>query len=190
MSEALRLFIALPLPADVRRSLWGQLAPYREHHRGARWLSPQTWHLTLLFLGSVPAERVAEVTALVDHVAEITRPFDPTVAGGGGRVRGGEGVAWLRVKEGAAEAIELAGHLAVDCPDGITAGPPPRRTPAAHVTVARAAQRELVADLGSDRWGHPEAHWRARSMALLRSHLEPHGAHYETLHEATLYAGR
>jgi 2'-5' RNA ligase len=189
MSGALRLFIALPLPGDVRRSLWGQLAPYREHHRGARWLSPQTWHLTLLFLGSVPGDRVPEVVALLDHVAGMTRPIDLAIAGGGGRVRGAEGVAWLRVEEGAAEVIELSGHLAVDCPDDITAGPP-RRTPSAHVTVARAAQRELVADLASDRWGHPEARWQARSVALLRSHLERHGAHYETLHEAALYAGR
>jgi 2'-5' RNA ligase len=119
----------------------------------------------------------------------MTRPIDLAIAGGGGRVRGAEGVAWLRVEEGAAEVIELSGHLAVDCPDDITAGPP-RRTPSAHVTVARAAQRELVADLASDRWGHPEARWQARSVALLRSHLERHGAHYETLHEAALYAGR
>jgi 2'-5' RNA ligase len=87
------------------------------------------------------------------------------------------------------QVSELSGHLAVDCPHDIAAGPPPRRTPAAHVTVARAADRDLVQDLAADRWGHLEARWQARSMALLRSHLGPGGARYETLLEASLYAG-
>jgi 2'-5' RNA ligase len=190
MSGALRLFIGLSLPADVQSSVWGQLAPYREHHRGARWLSPQTWHLTLLFLGSVQEDRLSEVMALVEHVAEMTRPFDLSIAGGGGRVREGEGVAWLRVADGAGQVSELSGHLDVDCPHDIAAGTPPRRTPAAHVTVARAADRDLVQDLAADRWGHPEARWQARSMTLLRSSLGPRGAHYETLLETSLYAGR
>lgn len=187
MPAALRLFIALPLPPDVRRSLWGQLAFYRERHRAARWLPPETWHLTLLFLGSVPEGRAEEVVALIDHVAGIAHRFSVAVAGSGGRVRGGDALAWLRVEDGAAQVIELASHLAADCPDGLAGASPPRRTPAAHVTVARGAERRLVEDLAADRWGHPEARWEARSIALVRSHLEPSGARYETLHEATLY---
>src|SRR5512134_3990650 len=109
-----RLFIALPVPADVRRSLWGQLAPCRERHRAVRWLSPETWHLTLLFLGSVAEDRVPELAAVVDHTATLVPRFSLAIAGGGGRVRHGEGVAWLRVADGARHVIELAAHLAAD----------------------------------------------------------------------------
>lgn len=187
MPGALRLFIALPLPADIRGSLWDQLAPYRERHPAARWLPPETWHLTLLFLGAVPEEGVVELTSLVDRAAGRTSPFSLAMAGGGGRVRGGEGLAWLRAGDGAAQVIELASLLASDCPRVLSGGSLPRRTPAAHVTVARAAEQRLVEDLATDRWGHPRARWEARTVALLRSHLGPRGAHYETLHEAALY---
>lgn len=188
MSGALRLFIALPLPGDVRRSLWGQLAPYRDRHRGARWLAPETWHLTLLFLGSVAPERVPEVAELVDRAASLARPFTAGVAGGGGRERHGEIVAWLPVREGAGRVLGLAGALAAASPADLTAGPAPRPTPSAHLTVARGRDRSLVDDLAAERWGRPEERWRVEHILLLRSHLAPAGARYETLHEASLYA--
>jgi RNA 2',3'-cyclic 3'-phosphodiesterase len=184
-----RLFIALPLPSDARRSLWGQLATYRERHRATRWLAPEGWHLTLLFLGSVLPARVPELLAIVDRAAARSGPFSVTVAGGGGRGHRGEAVAWLPVEEGAGRVIGLAGLLAADCPADLTSGAPPRRTPSAHLTVARGHDARVVEDLAAERWGRPEERWRADRVALLRSHLERTGARYETLHEATLYAG-
>ncbi len=186
---AWRLFIALPLPADARTSLWGQLAPYRERHRETRWLSPEGWHLTLLFLGSTSPARVPEVISLVDRAAEMGGAFTVGVGGGGGRARGDDAVAWLPVEEGAGRVIGLAGLLAAECPPDLTLGAPPRRTPSAHLTVARGHDRGVVDDLGAERWGRPEERWRVDRVSLLRSHLERAGARYETLHEATLYAG-
>jgi 2'-5' RNA ligase len=176
------------LPAEARRSLWAQLAPYREHHQQARWLPPERWHLTLIFLGSVPLGRVNEVAAAVDRAATRAGPFRVGVAGGGGRERHGEAVAWLPVEEGAGRVIGLAGLLAVDCPSDTEIAGPPRRTPAAHLTVARGADRAAIDDLAAERWGRPEEYWLVDRVALVRSHLERTGARYETLHEAALYA--
>jgi RNA 2',3'-cyclic 3'-phosphodiesterase len=176
------------LPIEARRSLWAQLAPYRERHRETRWLLPETWHLTLLFLGSVPVGRVGEVAAAVDRAATRAGPFRVSVAGGGGRERHGEAVAWLPVGAGAGRVIEMAGWLAADCPADAAIGGPPRRTPAAHLTVARGTDRAAIDDLAAERWGRPEEHWLVDRVALMRSHLERAGARYETLHEAALYA--
>jgi 2'-5' RNA ligase len=84
--------------------------------------------------------------------------------------------------------IELAGWLARDCPPGVTRDAPPKRTPAAHVTVARRADDALVEALASEQWGPLAARWTFDRLALMHSHLESDGARYETLHEATLYA--
>ena len=153
-----------------------------------RWLSAEIWHLTLLFLGAVPTEHVTELVRLVDQVAARRPPFGVEVEGGGGRARGSEAVGWLVIHEGAAAIIDTADRLAAACPADITAGAPPRRTPAAHLTVARRASRLALDDLAAGRCGRLAASWSVDRMALLRSHLEPAGARYETLHEARLYA--
>lgn len=121
-------------------------------------------------------------------MAGLSSAFTVGISGGGGRERHGEAVAWLPVREGADKVIELAGHLAVGVQKGIRSGPPPRRTPAAHLTVARGADRQAVRDLVAERWGRPEERFVADRLTLLRSYLEPTGARYETLHGAALYA--
>jgi 2'-5' RNA ligase len=173
----------------VRDSLWAQLAPYRQQHAAARWLPPQTWHLTLLFLGPVPVEHVSTLADLIEETASRTSRARLAVAGGGGRIRGEEAVAWLAVGSGAGHVLGLADDLAARCPDGLTTGPPPRRTPSAHLTVARRADASLIDDLASQGSGPVTATWRSAHLALVRSHLGPGGARYERLHEAPLAEG-
>ena len=129
MTASWRLFIAHPLPADVGASLWTQLGPYRQRHATVRWLVPGSWHLTLLFLGSVPVEHVPALIALVDDVASAIGPFEVSIAAGGGRVRDGDGVAWLRVATGAGQVIALADRLAGVLPTGSQRRRPRRGEP-------------------------------------------------------------
>jgi len=172
----------------VRDALWVQLIPYRERHPTARWLEPATWHLTLLFLGSVRVERIAELVGMVDLFARDEAPFQVSIDGGGGRVRRQEAVAWLTIGDGTGEVIGMADRLLEASPADVTSGAPPKRAPSAHLTVARRADRDLVADLTGQRHGRLAASWSAGQLLLMRSHLGPNGARYETLHEATLYA--
>lgn len=186
--RAWRLFIAIPLAEEPRTRLDAQLAPYRRRHDSARWLPVSGWHLTLLFLGSVEPGRVPELEMLIADVAAAHGQFQVGVAGGGGRVTHGEGVAWLRVGPGAAELIAMVDRLAAMCPPDMTLTSAPRRTPSAHLTVARRAGQALVDDLRDERLGPVRAGWAITALALLRSHLGPGGSRYETLHEAALYA--
>ena len=119
-------------------------------------------------------------------MARQAAPYRARLDTGGGRARRGEGVAWLGLSAGAGELIELAAAVAEGCPTDITTGPPPRRTPGAHLTVARKADEELVRALREQAQGVLEAGWTVDRVQLVRSHLEPGGARYETLHEATL----
>lgn len=184
--QVLRLFIALPVPHRVRTRLDELLAPYRVAHPRARWLEPGSWHLTLLFLGSVPVEHVPAVISLVDEAAIAISPFEVAVFAGGGHVKQGDGVAWLRVTTGAGQIIAAADLVAASCPPGITLAAPPRRTPAAHLTIARRADEGLVASLRDAALGSLEAFWMARHLALYRSHLASSGATYEALHAVPL----
>lgn len=49
----MRLFLAGVVPDAVKRTLHAQLEPVRAASPQARWLGPETLHLTLVFLGSV-----------------------------------------------------------------------------------------------------------------------------------------
>lgn len=151
-----------------------------------RWTRPAGWHLTLLFLGSVRPERVPELVGLLDGLAVELEPYAVVVRGGGGRAGRGEGVAWLRVEHGAGTLIETARTLARRCPPDITDGTAPRRTPSAHLTVARTAGEPVVSALAQQAHGPLAVRWTISHLDLVRSHLEGGGARYETLHRAPL----
>ena len=162
------------------------LRPYRAVGPHVRWTRPESWHLTLLFLGSVGTDRVAELRSLMEQVAVRWAPYQVRAASGGGRISRGEGVAWLALDEGAGRLIELAAALAEGCPVDMTSGPPPRRTPSAHLTVARRADQAVVDALRRQTHGPLAVGWLVDRLGLIRSHLGPDGACYETVHEVPL----
>jgi RNA 2',3'-cyclic 3'-phosphodiesterase len=58
-----RLFLAGVVPDAVKQTLHAQLEPVRVATRQARWLPPDTLHLTLVFLASVPDASVLPLQA-------------------------------------------------------------------------------------------------------------------------------
>ena len=72
-----RLFIALPLPADVkqvltaRQTAWQRVLPANS----MRWVDATHLHLTLLFLGAVDARHVPGITSVMTRTAQRTPVF-------------------------------------------------------------------------------------------------------------------
>ncbi|RCK80827.1 MAG: 2'-5' RNA ligase [Candidatus Ozemobacter sibiricus] len=71
-TEPLRLFFAVPAPAAVRADLARALGRL---HRDWRPVQPHQMHLTLAFLGAVPADRLAVVLAAGQQAAARVGPF-------------------------------------------------------------------------------------------------------------------
>lgn len=59
-----RLFTALEVPTDVRMSLTG----LRGGLRGARWIEPENYHITLRFIGDVDDRTADDVADALDRV--------------------------------------------------------------------------------------------------------------------------
>lgn len=142
----------------------------------------------MLFLGPVDATRVPELTSIIDSAALTREPYQARADHGDGRVRAGDGVAWLALSSGAGQLIALADTLSRTVPVGVTEGAPPRRTASAHLTVARKPDEALISALRSQELGRISVVWTIDRVALLRSHLSSDGARYETLHHCRLYA--
>lgn len=61
-----------------------------------------------------------------------------------------------------------------------------RRTPSAHLTIARRAGPDAIAALRDQRLGTLGVGWRVEAIELVRSRLDPRGVTYETLVRSAL----
>src|SRR5437762_14047960 len=104
----MRLFVAIDLDDDARRAIAGEQkrltrALSESGGHPPKWVQPTLLHLTLAFLGEVPAERVAALTALMSEDLDV-EPFTAVCAGFGVfPPRGAPQVLWLGVTSGARE---------------------------------------------------------------------------------------
>ena len=53
----MRLFLAIPLPTALTNQLSAISLRYQSANDGLRWSAPESWHITLQFLGSVEQEQ-------------------------------------------------------------------------------------------------------------------------------------
>jgi 2'-5' RNA ligase len=70
-------------PPAARDHLAAALAPLAEAEGAPRWTPPHRWHLTLLFLGTVPAERVDRLAGPCVEAVAPTPPTTLRLAGAG-----------------------------------------------------------------------------------------------------------
>ncbi|BCJ52762.1 RNA 2',3'-cyclic phosphodiesterase [Actinoplanes sp. NBRC 14428] len=160
----MRLFVAVYPPDDVRRDLRRRLTEAVAGRR-VRLTAVEKWHVTLAFLGEVPAERLP---ALEDALGGVTVPRGREL-----RLRGAGGfggrVTWAGVEgdlAGLSERVRAAARQA--------GAPPDERPFTAHLTVMY-AHDAAVSEALADYAGPP---WALDGIALVRS--DPGGA-YTTL---------
>ncbi|HVB13408.1 MAG TPA: RNA 2',3'-cyclic phosphodiesterase [Candidatus Dormibacteraeota bacterium] len=174
MRAAPTLFLALELPASLRRHLairLGQLGALDPRIRPVR---ADGLHLTLRFLGRMDAETETSIREAAGRVAQKTQAFGLELHGLGAFSQGAHPqVIWAAVRQGQSELGQLAEGLAAAL---AAAGWPPEPRPfVAHCTLARVpgglgatAQAKLV-DLGRRAGAEPPLPMRATALALLES---------------------
>jgi len=177
---AVRLFVAVdppPTALEVLRRLERPAVP------GLRWSKPEQWHVTLRFLGELPApEPVAGALAAVpaalmaEGVPAVHATLGPASAWFPGRRVLQVPVAGL---DGLAAAVADATGSLVPAVDG-----PPFT---GHVTLARVARRSPPGPPGLA--GTPvSAHWPVEAISLVRSVVGGPGSRYTHLTSVLLPA--
>jgi RNA 2',3'-cyclic 3'-phosphodiesterase len=188
VSGPARLFVALPVPPDVRRGL----ARVQERLRGAaddlRFTRPEGWHVTLAFLGDVAGERIDEVGRVVDEVVAGHGPIPLTLAHPG---RFGTKVLWVAVEDAPAGTVAALGErLQVAI---AAAGLPVQEQPVRpHLTLARGGRGRPVRDRYLDDLGEELAavtspdSWVADEVQVWRSELGRGPARYHVVSRTSL----
>ena len=189
----MRVFLAVPSEALFVDSARRLVEKVRIHLPRASWTRPESWHLTLDFLGEVEASFVERFVAAIEPAAFETVPGEiqaapPVVFPEHGRPRvlgvgflPSPGLESIRRLAGAAQ--EIAGRLGGKVDD---------RPYHAHVTFARLREPWPAASVEEYRreveaWPFPA--WLARSCVLFESRLDPAGAVHTPLHEWTFQGG-
>jgi 2'-5' RNA ligase len=177
----MRLFFALRLGSQARSALAGLAVGLRRPGDGARW-APGEAHLTLAFLGEVPAEGFPRALRCGEAAASRAAPFSWGLEGLGAfpsweRLR----ILWAGVGPGAGAVRSLASDLrgALES-SGFTQE---RRAFVPHVTLARVdsdssgrALGELARSRAAVSFGPGE---EARGFSLFESRSSPSGSLYE-----------
>lgn len=174
MSERLRLFVALDLPAGVRAQLagWCQLAAAP----GVRRIVAENLHVTLAFLGSRSAQDAAAIATGLEGLARDICPLETA------------GALWLPPRGPGVLCVALADapaltalHADVVAALGQAIGYEPDERPfRPHVTVGRIPRGTLRVPRKIDPPA-PQLHFEASALTLYRSSPAPGGARYEPL---------
>jgi 2'-5' RNA ligase len=77
----MRIFIAIDLPNEIRKELKELQRTLRPLTTSARWVAPESIHITLKFIGEVPDKRIEEIDG---ELSGLTwKPFTVSVRGVG-----------------------------------------------------------------------------------------------------------
>ncbi len=123
-----RLFTGLEIPSDTGL----MLSMLRGGLRGARWIDPENYHLTLRFIGDIDDRTADEVVAALDRIHR--EPVEIRLNGLGSFGNGKPHAVWARVEPTAqlaelqAEQERILQRISL---------PPERRKYIPHVTIAR-----------------------------------------------------
>lgn len=172
-----RLFLSLPLNDAIQKALLAFLE--KNQHIKIRFIPPQNWHVTALYLGEVDIEKIPELKKAVAECCKQIEPFSlnfesikafptftrPQMIWGNLQ----SNLAFERLATLLQKACESFSHAEID-----------NRNPLPHVTLARLKPWDDIRNMR-----FPEADvsipLQAETIDLYESILGPNGAQYEKL---------
>jgi 2'-5' RNA ligase len=176
----MRLFVAVNLPDLVRDNVWRIGSQIRDIRYPIRWVTVDAMHITIKFLGEVPADREDAITKSLEAAAAPVSPFDLRLDGFGAFPNSRRAkVIWV-----GCHASEQLKQLYTGVEGGLSELGFARenRTFHPHVTLGRVRRdsspskltglSNVLESLDAD------AEFRVRSIELMQSELSPAGAKY------------
>lgn len=184
----IRTFVAIELDDSIKVSL----IELQEQLRAGvpkgvvRWVRPEGIHLTLKFLGDVPADRIEGIAHAIEDACQGSAPFSLSIGGLGcfpssKRPR----VLWVGVEEPTGALVKLQASIEKALAE--LGFPPEKRKFHSHLTLGRTRRQassgevrrlgELIESTAVGEIGE----MKAEAVSLMRSDLKPTEAVYSQL---------
>jgi 2'-5' RNA ligase len=191
--EQIRAFVAIELPEDLRRELdrvQGSLkgTGVADH---VRWVKPGGIHLTMKFLGDVPASTITEIVHAVTQGSEGVKPFTISFSGLGCFPSSSRpSVIWVGVEGDTGTLMRL--QTAVEDSLSVLGYPAEKRKYTPHLTLGRvardvaASERRRLGDMIGEHIVGSLGEIQVCDVCLVKSELSPSGARYTRLAAVTL----
>jgi 2'-5' RNA ligase len=193
MSKTVRCFIAIHLSQELKSLMWqvGEQIEGRIPPKTVRWVKPHAMHLTLVFLGNTPVDKLDDIQNAMTAAAASVSPISFRAVGLGcfpnpRRPR----VVWVGIDEPAGQLRQL--KRALDDALEPLGFPPEKRRFSPHLTLGRVnkrAGRRQVQQLGQvieSATLKELAQITLKELHLIQSDLRPEGPLYTTLARAPL----
>ncbi len=180
--EDIRAFVAIELPGEARSKLAEIQTKLKAAKFNAKWVAPESIHLTLKFLGGVTQGTADSVVEVMKEAAIIAQPFQLEVSGLGvfpnaRRVQ----IIWAGLTGEVDKLLDL--QKEIDSGLSRLGFAPEARPFTAHLTIARmrdeaSLAERAVANRQVEATKFEAASLRVESISLMRSQLRPHGPIY------------
>jgi RNA 2',3'-cyclic 3'-phosphodiesterase len=172
----MRLFIGIPLPASVTSELAALSVRLQSPNDSLRWSAPESWHITLQFLGNTTDDRYACIAAQLRTVHHASIPIELEDLGFFDRA--GVFFAGISLMPGLVSLHERV--TAATAPCGFA---PETRPYHPHITLARIKGKsgpQSLRALKARLHRQPTfTRFTAKEFLIYESHLTPSGSRYE-----------
>jgi 2'-5' RNA ligase len=177
----MRTFVAIDIPDEIRSRIEVLIATLRRVPANVRWSRPEALHITLKFLGEIPAENV-DTVKLALHSLPDADPVTIRIAGAGFfPSERTPRVLWLGIESGPELGTVAAAIEQRLVPLGV---PPDERPFSPHLTLGRiraANGMALLRDILSRQGALSMGSFTASEFFLYESQLAPGGSIYRKL---------
>ena len=182
---AIRTFIAIAMPGDVREAAASVIRELRPRAAGVRWVSPENLHLTLRFLGDVEEPRIQDVFEAVNSALQGAGPFT---------IRTGALGAFPSLQRPRVFYVSVEGQVQAlraiqDRIEGELVGrgfPAEDRPFSPHLTIGRVPQGRLVQAVDPRYTAGAGPDVVVQEILVMKSELRPTGPIYTSLRAAPL----
>ena len=185
-NDQLRLFVAIAIPESVRREILRVQRELKPLALGdVRWANPDQLHLTLKFLGNVPASSLDAVKQSLADISAGAMPFSLRARGIGFFPNSRQPrVVWVGFEDDENALANLQSH--VERQLAPFAETPGAENFLAHATLGRFQKyrrhkTEKLVPQAESFAGHNFGEWQVGEIVLFRSELSPDGARHTEL---------
>ena len=177
--DVIRTFVCIEIPQSIKDRIGELQNELRKSGASVTWTKPSNVHLTLKFLGGVPALRIEPVSKAVERAASAISPFEIEVAGTGcfPSVRSAR-VLWVGLSNVPDAMKQLYSNIESELErEGF---PREKRKFSPHLTIGRVRVPGTGATLAEQliAQGFEPERFTATEVIVMRSDLKPTGAIY------------